>query len=72
MVGWSKQWPGRRYWQLNERSDTEFVSEESLENELDSDDEPLNLLVPEANYHVVENWTIKKLLKKVVIKLRRK
>ena len=36
-------------------SDTEFVSEESLENELDSDDEPLNLLVPEANYHVVEN-----------------
>ena len=36
-------------------SDTEFVSEESLENELDSDDKPLNLLVPEANYHVVEN-----------------
>ena len=36
-------------------SDTEFVSEESLENELDSDDKPLNLLVSEANYHVVEN-----------------
>ena len=31
------------------------MSEESLENELDTDDEPLNLLVPEANYHVVEN-----------------
>ena len=31
-------------------SDTEFVLEESLENELDSDDEPLNLLVAEANY----------------------
>ena len=26
-------------------SDTEFVLEESLENELDSDDEPINLLV---------------------------
>ena len=31
-------------------SDTEFVLEESLENELDSDDELLNLLVAEANY----------------------
>ena len=31
-------------------SDTEFVLEESLENELDSDDEPLNLLVAETNY----------------------
>ena len=35
-------------------SDTEFVLEESLDNELDFDDKPLNLLVPEANYHVVE------------------
>ena len=38
--------------------DTEFVLEESLENELDSDDKPLNLLVPEANYNVVENPAI--------------
>ena len=39
-------------------SDTEFVLEESLENELDFDDKPLNLLVPEVNYHVIENTTI--------------
>ena len=31
-------------------SDTEFVLKESLENELNSDDDPLNLLVLEANY----------------------
>ena len=31
-------------------SETEFVLKESLENELNSDDEQLNLLVPEANY----------------------
>ena len=37
--------------------DTEY-----LENELVSDDEPLSLLMPEANYHVVENPTIKKTL----------
>ena len=30
-------------------SETEFVLEESLKIESDSDDEPLNLLVPEAN-----------------------
>ena len=42
--------------------DTEYVLEESLVNELDSDDESLNLLVPEANYHVVENPTIEKTL----------
>ena len=45
-------------------SDTQFVLEESLENELDSDDEPLNLLVPEANYHVVKNPTIENLRRK--------
>ena len=38
--------------------DTEFVLEESLENELASADEPLNLLVAEAN--VAENPTIEK------------
>ena len=37
--------------------DTEY-----LENELVSDDEPLRLLMPEANYHVVENPTIEKSL----------
>ena len=34
---------------LMNNSETEFVFEESLKNESDSDDEPLNLLVPEAN-----------------------
>ena len=43
-------------------SDTKFVLQESLEIELDSDDEPLNVLIPEANYYVVENATIKKTL----------
>ena len=52
--------------------DTEYVLEESLVNELDSYDESLYLLVPEANYHVVENPTIKKTLEKVVAKLREK
>ena len=33
------------------KPDIEFVSEQSLENELDFDDEPLNLIVPETNYH---------------------
>ena len=41
-------------------SDTEFVLEESSENELDFDDETLNLLVPEANHYVLENPTIEK------------
>ena len=38
---------------LMDDSRTEFVLEESLGNDLDSDDEPLNLLLPEANYHVL-------------------
>ena len=38
---------------LMDDSRTEFVLEESLENDLDSADEPLNLLLPEANYHVL-------------------
>ena len=53
-------------------SDTEFLLEDSLKNALDSDDELLILLVPEANYHVLENLTIEKLRKKVVAKLKRK
>ena len=50
-------------------SDTEFVLEKSLENELDSEYEPLYLPecneplnVQEANYHVVENPAIEKTL----------
>ena len=43
-------------------NDTEIVLEESLENKLDSDDEPLNLPVPEANFHVAEDPTTKKTL----------
>ena len=35
--------------------------EEILENELDSDVEQLNLLMSEANYHVVKNLLKKKL-----------
>ena len=53
-------------------SDTKFVLQESLEIELDSDDEPLNVLIPEVNYYVVEMQLLKKLWKKVVAKLRRK
>ena len=47
---------------LMNNSDTEFVLEQSLENELVSDDEPLNLILLEANYHMVENLTIEKTL----------
>ena len=42
--------------------DNEIVLEKSLENELDPDDETLNLLVPEANYHAAENPTMEKTL----------
>ena len=42
--------------------ETEFVLKERLENELGSDDKPLNLFAPEANYHVAENSTIEKTL----------
>ena len=56
-----------------DNSRTEFVLEESLENDLDSDDEPLNLLLSEANYHVLSKvQPLKRLWKKVVAKLRRK
>ena len=48
-------------------SGTEFMLEESLENELDSDYEPLNLIVPELSIML-----LKKLWKNVVAKLRRK
>ena len=44
--------------------DTEFVLEESLKNDLDSDDDTLNLLVPEANNRAVENPSIEKTLDK--------
>ena len=43
-------------------SDTEFVMEESLGNELYSDEGSLNLLVPEASYHVAQNPAINKTL----------
>ena len=38
------------------------VLEENLKNNLDSDDKPLNSVVSEANYHVVDNPTIDKTL----------
>lgn len=40
--------------------DTKFVLEESLEKELDFDDEPSNS--PEVNYHITENPIIEKIL----------
>ena len=43
------------------KSDTEFVLEQSLENELDFDDEPLNLILPETNYHGLKIQLLKKL-----------
>ena len=45
---------------LTNDSGTEFVLEESLKNELDSDYEPLILLVLEANYDFVKNTTIER------------
>ena len=39
---------------LINNSDTEFGLKKSLENQLDSDDEPLNLLVPETKNPTIE------------------
>ena len=36
-------------------SDTEFIVDENLDNDIDSDDEPLSVLIPEANIHVVKS-----------------
>ena len=38
-------------------SDTEFVVDENLDNDIDSDGEPLSVLIPEANIHVVKGST---------------
>ena len=38
-------------------SDTEFIVDENLDNDIDSDDEPLSVLIPEANIHVVKSST---------------
>ena len=46
---------------LMNKLDTEFVLEQSLENELDFDDEPLNLIGPENNYHGLQIQLLKKL-----------
>ena len=54
------------------KSDTEFVSEQSLENELDFDDELLNLIAPETNYHGLKIQLLKKLWKKEIAKQRKK
>ena len=35
-------------------SETEFTVDGNLDNEIDSDDEPLSVLIPEANIHVVK------------------
>ena len=43
------------------KSDTEFVSEQSRENELDFDNESLNLIAPETNYHGLKIQILKKL-----------
>ena len=36
---------------------TEFIVDENLDNDIDSDDEPLSVLIPEANIHVVKSFT---------------
>ena len=38
-------------------SDTEFIVDENLDNDIDSDDEPLSVLIPEANIHVTTSST---------------
>ena len=42
---------------LMNNSDTEFIVDENLDNNIDSDDEPLSVLIPEANIHVVKSST---------------
>ena len=51
---------------------TEFALEKSSENEFDSDVELLNLVVPEANYHVVEKPTVEKTLEEGSSKAEKK
>ena len=57
---------------LMKHLDIEFVLEETLQNKLHSDDEPLNLLTPEANYHVIGIWTIEKTLEEGSSKAEKK
>ena len=38
-------------------SDAEFIVHKNLDNDIDSDDEPLSVLIPEANIHVVKSST---------------
>ena len=35
--------------------DIKFILDENLDNDIDSDDEPLSVLIPEANIHVVKS-----------------
>ena len=45
-------------------SDTEFTVDEKLNNDIESDDEPLSVLIPEANIHVAKNSTVEANMKK--------
>ena len=56
---------------LMNKLDTEFVLEQSLENELDFDDEPLSLIMPETNYHGLKIQLLKKISQKEIAKLRK-
>ena len=38
-------------------SDTEFIIDENLDNDIDSVDKPLGVLIPEANIHIVKSYT---------------
>ena len=38
-------------------SDTEFIIDENLDNDIDSADKPLGVLIPEANIHIVKSYT---------------
>ena len=53
-------------------SDTEFIVYENLDNDIDSDDKPLSVLIPEANIHVVQVLQLRQIWKKVRLCVRRK
>ena len=53
-------------------SDTEFIVDENLDKDINSDDEPLNVLIPETNIHVLKSSTAEANMKKITLYVRRK
>ena len=43
---------------------TEFIVDENLDNDIDSDDEPLSVLIPEASIRVVKSSTAEENMEK--------